>query len=248
MDIGERRKPQNGSLTLKLKEGNVHLRMSTLPTINEESLVIRVMPQYNIPSIDKLSLFPKTGATLLSFLKHSHGMLIFTGPTGSGKTTTLYSLGNPANEFVEEFIGKERLIQSRPDIERVEQMMNRTPVTVSADKTLSQAIQLMREKRVDSLLVVDRQNVLKGYVDVEMIDQNRKKASIVGDVYRSDIYTVQKGALLRDTVRKILKQGIKYVPVVDEQNHLAGIVTRASLVDIVYDSIWGDEENQLMTI
>ncbi|MBD5018441.1 CBS domain-containing protein, partial [Xanthomonas citri pv. citri] len=78
------------------------------------------------------------------------------------------------------------------------------------------AIQLMREKRVDSLLVVDRQNVLKGYVDVEMIDQNRKKASIVGDVYRSDIYTVQKGALLRDTVRKILKQGIKYVPVVDE--------------------------------
>ncbi len=157
-------------------------------------------------------------------------------------------LRNPANEFVEEFIGKERLIQSRPDIERVEQMMNRTPVTVSADKTLSQAIQLMREKRVDSLLVVDRQNVLKGYVDVEMIDQNRKKASIVGDVYRSDIYTVQKGALLRDTVRKILKQGIKYVPVVDEQNHLAGIVTRASLVDIVYDSIWGDEENQLMTI
>lgn len=54
-------------------------------------------------------------------------------------------LRNPANEFVEEFIGKERLIQSRPDIERVEQMMNRTPVTVSADKTLSQAIQLMRE-------------------------------------------------------------------------------------------------------
>ncbi|MCY7833130.1 osmoprotectant, partial [Bacillus spizizenii] len=45
-------------------------------------------------------------------------------------------LRNPANEFVEEFIGKERLIQTRPEIERVEQMMNRTPVTVSADKTL----------------------------------------------------------------------------------------------------------------
>lgn len=94
-------------------------------------------------------------------------------------------LRNPANEFVEEFIGKERLIQSRPDIERVEQMMNRTPVTVSADKTLSQAIQLMREKRVDSLLVVDRQNVLKGYVDVEMIDQNRKKRASLA------MYTVQ---------------------------------------------------------
>lgn len=96
-------------------------------------------------------------------------------------------LRNPANEFVEEFIGKERLIQSRPDIERVEQMMNRTPVTVSADKTLSQAIQLMREKRVDSLLVVDRQNVLKGYVDVEMIDQNRKKRASLA-MYTAQIY------------------------------------------------------------
>lgn len=58
-------------------------------------------------------------------------------------------------------------------------MMNRMPVTVTADKTLSQAIQLMREKRVDSLLVVDEQNVLKGYVDVEIIDQNRKKRALL---------------------------------------------------------------------
>ncbi|MDF9782186.1 Mg/Co/Ni transporter MgtE [Bacillus velezensis] len=104
----------------------------------------------------------------------------------------------------------------------------------------------MREHRVDSLLVVDDLNVLQGYVDVEIIDQNRKKASLVGDVLRSDLYTVEQGTLLRDTVRKILKRGMKYVPVVDEQRHLVGIVTRASLVDIVYDSIWG-EEDQLVT-
>ncbi|BCT29534.1 hypothetical protein BVAD3_32080 [Bacillus velezensis] len=73
-----------------------------------------------------------------------------------------------------------------------------------------------------------------------------KKASLVGDVLRSDLYTVEQGTLLRDTVRKILKRGMKYVPVVDEQRHLVGIVTRASLVDIVYDSIWG-EEDQLVT-
>lgn len=51
-----------------------------------------------------------------------------------------------------------------------------------------------------------------------------------------------KDALVRDTIRQILKKGLKYVPVVDEQRHLVGIVTRTSLVDIVYDSIWGDEE------
>ncbi|MCY8513644.1 betaine/proline/choline family ABC transporter ATP-binding protein [Bacillus atrophaeus] len=154
-------------------------------------------------------------------------------------------LRNPADVFVEEFIGKERLIQSSsPDMERVDQLMNRQPVTITADKTLSEAIQVMREHRVDSLLVVDSRNVLQGFVDVEMIDQHRRKAKLVSEVLNPDIYTVLSSTLLRDTVHKILKRGVKYVPVVDEDHHLVGIVTRASLVDIVYESIWG-EENQL---
>ncbi|AKE25180.1 MULTISPECIES: choline ABC transporter ATP-binding protein OpuBA [Bacillus] len=152
-------------------------------------------------------------------------------------------LRNPADEFVEEFIGKERLIQSSsPDVERVDQIMNTQPVTITADKTLSEAIQLMRQERVDSLLVVDDERVLQGYVDVEIIDQCRKKANLVSEVLHEDIYTVLGGTLLRDTVRKILKRGVKYVPVVDEDRRLIGIVTRASLVDIVYDSLWGEEK------
>lgn len=152
-------------------------------------------------------------------------------------------LRNPADEFVEEFIGKERLIQSSsPDVERVDQIMNTQPVTITADKMLSEAIQLMRQERVDSLLVVDDKHVLQGYVDVEIIDQCRKKANLVSEVLHDDIYTVLGGTLLRDTVRKILKRGVKYVPVVDEDRRLIGIVTRASLVDIVYDSLWGEEK------
>ncbi|MGR0118365.1 choline ABC transporter ATP-binding protein OpuBA [Bacillus halotolerans] len=152
-------------------------------------------------------------------------------------------LRNPANEFVEEFIGKERLIQSSsPDVERVDQIMSTHPVTITADKTLSEAIQLMRQERVDSLLVVDDSHVLLGYVDVEIIDQCRKKAELVGEVLHQDIYTVLGITLLRDTVHKILKRGVKYVPVVDENRRLIGIVTRASLVDIVYESIWGEEK------
>lgn len=151
-------------------------------------------------------------------------------------------LRNPADEFVEEFIGKDRLLQSRPDIERVEQVMNLNPVTITSEKTLSEAIQMMRRHRVDSLLVVDEKHVLQGYIDVEIIDQNRKKAVTVGEVLNTDVYTVQQDALIRDTVRKILKRGFKYVPVLNENKRLVGIVTRASLVDIVYDSIWGEEE------
>lgn len=149
---------------------------------------------------------------------------------------------NPANEFVEEFIGKERLVQARPNIQTVKQIMNPNPVTISRDRSLSEAIGLMKHHRVDSLLVVSEKRELQGYIDVEIIDQNRKKASFVADVVEKDILTVTQDTLVRDTVRKILKKGMKYVPVVDQHNRLVGIVTRASLVDIVYDSIWGDEE------
>ena len=151
-------------------------------------------------------------------------------------------LRNPKDDFVEEFIGKERLVQARPNIQTVEQIMNLSPVTVTEEKTLSEAIELMKRKRVDSLLVIDEEQVLKGYIDVEIIDQNRKKAKKVGDVHIEELFTVEKGDLVRDTIRKILKKGFKYVPVVDSEHRLVGIVTRASLVDIVYDSIWGEED------
>lgn len=122
--------------------------------------------------------------------------------------------------------------------------MNPDPVTITPEKTLSAAIQLMRAERVDSLLVIDEKNVLQGYVDVEMIDRKRKQAALVAEVLERDLYTVRSGTLLRDAVHKILKRGMKFVPVIDDAGRLTGIVTRASLVDIVYDSIWG-EENQL---
>ncbi|WP_099221233.1 betaine/proline/choline family ABC transporter ATP-binding protein [Listeria costaricensis] len=151
-------------------------------------------------------------------------------------------LRNPADAFVEDFIGKDRLIQAQPNVTQVEQIMNRAPVSITADKSLQAAIQVMKEKRVDTLLVVDEQNILKGFIDVEQIDKNRRTATSVVDILERNVFYVQKDTLLRDTVQRILKRGYKYVPVVDEGKHLVGIVTRASLVDMVYDSIWGEEE------
>lgn len=100
MDIGEKRRPQNGAITITLDEKVVGLRLSTLPTTYSESLVIRLIPQYNILPLEQLSLFPNTAHRLISLLKHSHGMIIFTGPTGSGKTTTLYSLLHHSQELL----------------------------------------------------------------------------------------------------------------------------------------------------
>ena len=57
------------------------------------------------------------------------------------------------------------------------------------------------------------------------------------------VFYVKESAYLRDTLQRILKRGLKYVPVVDENNKVVGILTRASLVDIVYDVIWGEEHS-----
>ena len=150
----------------------------------------------------------------------------------------------PANQFVEDFIGEDRLIQARPNIQTVEQVMIKNPASVTPGKSISDAIKIMRDRRVDTLLVTDDAGVLKGYVDIESIDLNRKRATSVGDIMSNKVYFVRKETLLRDTVQRILKRGFKNVPVVDENNHLVGIVTRASLVDIVYDTIWGDSEEE----
>jgi len=92
MDIGEKRRPQNGAIQWMFNERNVSLRLSTLPTLHQESLVIRLLPQNNDIPLSKLSLFPKAAEILFNLSTRSAGLMILTGPTGSGKTTTLYSL------------------------------------------------------------------------------------------------------------------------------------------------------------
>lgn len=151
-------------------------------------------------------------------------------------------LKNPANEFVENLIGEERLMQARQAETTVEQVMLSTAISITPEKSISEAIKLMREKRVDTLLVVDGTGILKGFIDVEDINRTRRSATSVGDIIRNDVFFVRKDSYLRDTLQRILKRGLKYVPVVDDQKRLVGIVTRSSLVDIVYDVVWGDED------
>ncbi|MBO1305882.1 ABC transporter ATP-binding protein [Enterococcus sp. 669A] len=153
-------------------------------------------------------------------------------------------LREPANDFVEELLGEDRLLQAKSDTTTVGEIMMNTAVSITAEKTLQSAVRLMREKRVDTLLVVDDTNTLKGFVDVETIEKERRRgtATSVGDIINTKVFYVKESALLRDSLQRILKRGVKYVPVVDDNNHLVGILTRVSLVDIVYDALWGEED------
>ncbi|SFH61084.1 betaine/proline/choline family ABC transporter ATP-binding protein [Pisciglobus halotolerans] len=152
-------------------------------------------------------------------------------------------LANPANQFVEDFIGEDRLLQARPSLQTVDQIMIKDPVSVTPGKTLQEAIKLMRNRKVDTLYVTDDSGVLKGIVDLEDFDRNRRRATSVGDVMSPEVYFVRTGTLLRDTVQRILKRGFKSIPVVDEKDRLIGLVTRSSLAEIVYDNIWGDMDD-----
>ncbi|MDG5788728.1 competence type IV pilus ATPase ComGA [Evansella sp. AB-P1] len=92
MDVGERRRPQNSSLTVPLLDKSYAIRLSTFPSSFNETLVIRLFPHENHLSLPQLSLFPYQATKLINMIHAPYGLYVICGPTGSGKTTTLYSL------------------------------------------------------------------------------------------------------------------------------------------------------------
>ncbi|APX71366.1 glycine/betaine ABC transporter ATP-binding protein [Companilactobacillus allii] len=151
-------------------------------------------------------------------------------------------LQHPASDFVKELLGEERLLQAQQNTLSVSDIMSKNPAKITLGQSLAEAIREMSLKHVDNLLVTDDNNKLKGFIDLETINDRYSKYSNVSDIYQPNRFKVKTTSYLRDTSERILKQGYKYVPVIDNDNNLIGIVTRASLVNIIYDAIWGSEE------
>ena len=101
LDIAERRLPQDGRMRVKVSNKDFDLRVSILPTVHGEKIVLRVLDKSNLSaSLDKLGLDPDTFRSVKSAVDAPHGLILVTGPTGSGKTTTLYSALNELNNPV----------------------------------------------------------------------------------------------------------------------------------------------------
>jgi type IV pilus assembly protein PilB len=92
MDIAEKRKPQDGRFDMKALDRDIDLRVSSFPTIYGENIVIRILDRGGIVlGLDKIGFSADTQKEFEKLVKHPHGIILVTGPTGSGKTTTLYS-------------------------------------------------------------------------------------------------------------------------------------------------------------
>ena len=99
LDISERRLPQDGRMKVKYKGREVDFRVSTLPTLFGEKVVMRLLDRSNLKlDLSKLGFAPKALADFEAAIRAPYGMLLVTGPTGSGKTTTLYSALDRLNQ------------------------------------------------------------------------------------------------------------------------------------------------------
>ncbi|WP_326513124.1 ABC transporter ATP-binding protein [Clostridium intestinale] len=137
---------------------------------------------------------------------------------------------NPAEGFVEEFIGKSR-IWNNPEMIKATDIMIEEPVVSNKARTLFQALELMRGKKVDSLLLVNKERELEGIITMKSIRINQDK-QFVEEVMEKDIISVSKDASIIEILETMNEKSIGYVPVV-ENKKLLGLITKSTLVSVL---------------
>jgi type II secretory ATPase GspE/PulE/Tfp pilus assembly ATPase PilB-like protein len=123
MDIAERRLPQDGRINLTAQQGSIDVRVSTIPTVNGESISLRLLARSDALGfgLDRLDLSANQLRTIRALLQQPNGILLVTGPTGSGKSTTLYSFLSSINAVSRRIITIEDPVEYRlPGVSQIE--------------------------------------------------------------------------------------------------------------------------------
>jgi len=149
MDIAERRVPQDGRVPLKLQGRELDLRISTIPTIFGEKVCTRVLYKENIKkfTLDKLGFSKHNEERFVSFLNNSYGMILVTGPTGSGKTTTLYTALNMMNSV------EKNIITVEDPVEYIIEGINQAQINVKAGITFATFLRTILRQDPDIIMI-----------------------------------------------------------------------------------------------
>jgi MSHA biogenesis protein MshE len=148
LDISEKRLPQDGRFHVRVREQGVDVRIATCPTQNGESVVMRLLRQDGgMVGLDKLGMPPDMLKRFREIIRRSNGMILVTGPTGSGKTTTLYSALAEINTLDQKIITVEDPVEYRlPGINQVQ-------VNEKIDLTFSRVLRSALRQDPDVILV-----------------------------------------------------------------------------------------------
>ncbi|MGQ9824366.1 MAG: GspE/PulE family protein [Desulfotomaculales bacterium] len=148
MDIAEKRLPQDGRIQIKLGGRNIDLRVSSMPTIFGEKIVLRVLDKsVSILPIEELGFEEYNFTRFLNLLRHAYGMVLITGPTGSGKTTTLYAVLNKLRS------PELNIVTIEDPVEYVLEGINQTQVNVKAGLTFASGLRSILRQDPDVIMV-----------------------------------------------------------------------------------------------
>lgn len=148
MDIAENRIPQDGRFRIRLDSREVDLRVSTLPTAYGENVVLRILDKSSVLlNVEDLGFSKTNRDRIEQVLSHSYGIILVTGPTGSGKTTTLYSALNRLNSVEKNIITVEDPIEYRI------KMIRQSQVNAKAGMTFASGLKAILRQDPDIIMV-----------------------------------------------------------------------------------------------
>ncbi|HEX5180134.1 MAG TPA: GspE/PulE family protein [Gemmatimonadaceae bacterium] len=148
LDIAERRRPQDGRIRVRLADRELDVRVSTVPTLHGESVVLRVLDRGGRPvALDALGMPPAILDRVAALAQKPHGMLLVTGPTGSGKTTTLYSALGLRDA------GAEKIITVEDPVEYQLPGITQVPVHTQAGVSFATVLRSILRQDPDVLMV-----------------------------------------------------------------------------------------------
>ncbi|MFH1996527.1 MAG: ATPase, T2SS/T4P/T4SS family [Candidatus Omnitrophota bacterium] len=232
LDISEKRKPQDGRAHIKVNDRGVDLRISTLPTIYGEKIVIRILDKSKMPlNLAALGLDKEIGETLESFLHSTKGIILVTGPTGSGKTTTLYASLNQIKSRAKNVVTVEDPVEYAVD------GINQVQVNEKAGVTFATGMRSILRQDPDVILVgeirdsvtaeIAFESALTGHLVLSTLHTNSAPGAIIRLLELGvEHYLISEaivGVIAQRLLRKLCEQCKKeYIPDA-ELLHLVGL-------------------------